>query len=280
MICMTITSSRPATPDSYVPSRRTVLRAAAWTAPAVSVAVAVPAYAACSNVSPVTGVVDWDATTGSGRNRRAVFSPSDSRGGTYTLSQTGADALSVKVAAGYENNMRPLDQWTMRTHSPVGGLSGVSGLCLAQYNSRSTARAAKDRRLDRGTYTVTFGRPVTNLFFTVTDIDSLPGDYIDKIELSAVVPHAEMGQKGAGVTGAGTLASPYTPINGNRQVPDPASSAGNVSASSGNVRVQFPGAISSFTLTYWNDVAQFTEDTTQGVWISDMSFQYSPSATC
>lgn len=43
---MSTTSVEPATPASYVPSRRTVLRAAAWTAPAVSVAVAVPAYAA------------------------------------------------------------------------------------------------------------------------------------------------------------------------------------------------------------------------------------------
>ncbi len=277
---MPTTTPSPTASASYVPSRRTVLRAAAWTAPAVSVAVAVPAYAACSPASAVSGVVDWDARTGSGRNRRAVFSRTDSRNGSFTLSQSGADALSVKVAASYSNDMRPLDQWTMRTHSPVGGLSGVSGLCLAQYNNRSTARAAKDRRLDRGTYTVTFGRPVTNLFFTVTDIDSLPGDYIDKIELSAVVPHTELGAKGAGVTGAGTLVSPYTPINDNRRVPDPASSAGNVSADSGNVRVQFPGAISSFTITYWNDVAQFTEDTTQGVWISDMSFQYSPSAVC
>ena len=44
------TTTRPVTPALHVPSRRTVLRAAAWTAPAVSVAVAVPAYAACSPV--------------------------------------------------------------------------------------------------------------------------------------------------------------------------------------------------------------------------------------
>lgn len=276
---MTTTPVGPATPTSYVPSRRTVLRAAAWTAPAVSVAVAVPAYAACSNVSQVTGVVDWDATTGSGWNRRSVFRRTDSRGGSYTVSQPGADSLVVTVSAGYENSMKPLDDWTMRTHSPVGGLTNVSGLCLAQVNSRAKALKS-DRRQDRGTYTFTFGRPVTNLYFTVTDIDSLPGDYWDMIELSAVVPHTEMGAKGAGVRGAGTVASPYTAINGNRQVPDPASSAGNVPASSGNVRVQFLGAVSAFTITYWNDVDRFTEDTSQGVWISDMSFQYSPSATC
>ncbi|GIM65404.1 hypothetical protein Pve01_85880 [Planomonospora venezuelensis] len=278
---MSTTSVEPATPTSYVPSRRTVLRAAAWTAPAVSVAVAVPAYAACSPAAaPVQGVIDWDATTGSRWNRRSIFSrDSDSRGGSYTLSQPGADPLLVTVRAGYENSMRPLTGWTMRTHSPVGGLANVSGLCLAQYNLGDNARTS-NRRLDRGTYTFTFARPVTNLYFTVTDIDSLPGDYLDMIEVSAVVPHTEMGPKGAGVKGAGTTASPYTAINGNRQVPDPASNAGNVAADSGNVRVQFPGAVSSFTITYWNDVAQFTEDTTQGVWISDMSFQYSPSATC
>lgn len=276
---MSTTSVEPDATTSHTPSRRTVLRAAAWTAPAVSVAVAVPAYAACSNASLVTGVVDWDAATGSGWNRRPVFSRTDSRGGSYTLSQPGAASLLVTVSAAYENEMRPLDQWTMRTHSPVGGLANVSGLCLAQINNRAKALKS-NRRQDRGTYTVTFGRPVTNLYFTVTDIDSSSGDYLDMIELSAVVPHTEMGAKGAGVKGAGTTVSPYTAINGNHQVPDPASSTGNAPASSGNVRVQFPGAVSSFTITYWNDVDRFTEDTSQGVWISDMSFQYSPTATC
>ena len=61
---MSTTSVEPATPTSYVPSRRTVLRAAAWTAPAVSVAVAVPAYAACSPASaaPASYLLDWGVT--------------------------------------------------------------------------------------------------------------------------------------------------------------------------------------------------------------------------
>ena len=49
------TTTRPVTPALHVPSRRTVLRAAAWTAPAVSVAVAVPAYAAASRAGGLRG---------------------------------------------------------------------------------------------------------------------------------------------------------------------------------------------------------------------------------
>ena len=97
---MTITSSRPATPDSYVPSRRTVLRAAAWTAPAVSVAVAVPAYAACSPASAVTasylldwGVTPWtktSATTGAGVRRIA-----HGGGSTHHVSPSAAPARTA-----------------------------------------------------------------------------------------------------------------------------------------------------------------------------------------
>ena len=46
----------------YQPSRRTVVRAAAWTAPAVSIAVAAPAFAAAS-----PGVVQGSATVTGGR---------------------------------------------------------------------------------------------------------------------------------------------------------------------------------------------------------------------
>ena len=93
---MTITSSRPATPDSYVPSRRTVLRAAAWTAPAVSVAVAVPAYAAAS--SPVACA---DATTTSDgldynvQSRTAVAGLS-SGAGAGTVGGATADGARVE----------------------------------------------------------------------------------------------------------------------------------------------------------------------------------------
>lgn len=52
------------TPTRLAPSRRTVLRTAVWTAPAVSIAVAAPAFAASGDSGTASGTVTRDSKKG------------------------------------------------------------------------------------------------------------------------------------------------------------------------------------------------------------------------
>ena len=267
---MTITSSRPATP-SYVPSRRTVLRAAAWTAPAVTVAVAVPAYAACSQPA-VTGSIDWDARSG------LAFSTSNDRTrASATYSRAGAAPLVLSVSTKYVGSMIMGSRGNAANQnfnrpSRVGGLP-LGGLAMHQSNTRRNPRQwwwDGDRRQDRGEYTFTFNRPVKNLSFYLTDIDSASGDFLDAVELSSGFVQQERAGR---VTGAGTSSTPYK-SNASNVAQD------NVSGGGGNVRVLYPGPVSSFTVTYWNVQDSFETDTDQITFISDLSFEYSPLDGC
>lgn len=259
------------------PSRRTVTRVAAWSVPVVAAAATAPAFAAsCGSVSPVSGTIDWDSRYQMSNGWFSYWvnrwSRTNNYAGTYTLEQpNNTAAQGLRVSAAYSGEMVPLGNRTLRPNAPVGGLT-VGGLCLAQYNNRASARPAGQRRQDRGAYTFTFDRPVTNLTFTVTDVDSATGDFWDMLELSSVAPFT-VGSKGSKVTGSGSETAPYAATGGNTDVNDTTGSAGNVT-------VTFPGPLSSFTITYWNNVENFTQDTTQAVWVSDMTFSYSPMAGC
>jgi hypothetical protein len=171
MICMTITSSRPATPDSYVPSRRTVLRAAAWTAPAVSVAVAVPAYAAASGpvvCADANYEVRW-ASHYNAQSRTAVAGLVSAAGAgtvgsaplTMVLTSQFFGSMVAGSTGGYSNlSLSP---------GNVGG-TGRKGLTIMQ---RATVdEFSTPRSNHRQEITLTFNRPVRDLGFKLSDIDA------------------------------------------------------------------------------------------------------------
>ncbi|WP_281711521.1 hypothetical protein [Dermacoccus nishinomiyaensis] len=105
---------------------------------------------------------------------------------------------------------------------------------------------------------------MSNLAFTVTDIDSNTGDFWDVVELSGTFSSTAA----SSVTGTGTTSSPATATSGNAPVADTTSSAGNL-----NVTYQAP--TSSVILTYWNNAQWFsgvTVDRNQGIYIAGMTF--------
>lgn len=249
------------------PTRRSVTRAAAWSVPVIAVATAAPAYAA-SPCDPRTGaVLDWDgaATTYTRTSNVASVATFDPDG------SGPVPALRLDVAAAYEGNMRSgyesgaTPNPSLRVTAPVGGLG--SGISLWQATTSATGQG----RNDRGAYTFTFSRPVSNLDFTITDIDSQSGDFWDVLQLSAGYTV---------VSQPSTLSSDNNGIGGAQRFYATGNSApvDNATGTGGNLRVRYAGPISTFTITYWNGANTFADniDTDQTVYVSDLTFDYKP----
>jgi hypothetical protein len=251
MIRMTITSSRPDTPDTYVPSRRTVLRAAAWTAPAVSVAVAVPAYAACSPASAVSSTYKLQWGTG-------TYTRSSAASGSASVPGSGVGAQPVNVfvtSTVTSTKVKPTAQ------NLVGSAQGLE----LHHGSPVTAG-----RENRQTVTFTFSRPVSGLAFKITDIDSQSRGWYDRVALSgsrnfAVNQHTEnwwgWTVRRDNILGTGTLDNPWYLWDSNTVV-------GNTGDDRGDVRVAYNEPVTTIALDYWTSVA----GSNQRIWLSDFSF--------
>ena len=244
---MTITSSRPATPDSYVPSRRTVLRAAAWTAPAVSVAVAVPAYAACSPASGVTAsyLLDWGVTP---------WTKTSATTGVASVASltAGAQPIRATFSSSGPNSLKLSDDnLTVPAQTNLGGLgSGARGLRLDHAAALTVGRNAGQ------VLTINFDRQVSGLSFNITDIDSQTRGWWDQVSLSGT----RTGQRATGIRGAGTDNDPWRQRQGN--------SAVGATSAAGNVRVTYTAPVSSIVLKFWTSVTGGT----QLINLTDFSF--------
>lgn len=176
-------------PDLASPSRRTVVRGAAWSVPVVAVATAAPAFAA----SPCTAKtallpVTWSAT-----------STTTSQTGTTT---TGA---TVSVAAAY----------TRAGLSPGSLGSGNLGAQTASSTRDSFAIVNNTPALLTGdpstnfqTVTFTFSEPVFGLTFSIDDIDRGTGywDWVSLASSPGEIPGATF-SAGTTIIGGGTDAN-------------------------------------------------------------------------
>ncbi|MCT1603387.1 hypothetical protein [Dermacoccus nishinomiyaensis] len=154
---------------------------------------------------------------------------------------------------------------SLTTFGQVGGLF-TSGLRIQQ--TVTTTDYSTPKRAARGTYTFAFtgadGKPVSvsDLAFTVTDIDSTAGDFWDVVELSGTFSSSPA----SGVTGKGTSDSPATAISSDAPAADTTSSVGNLN-------VSYQAATSSVTLTYWSNAQSYSRvDRSQGIYIAGMKF--------
>lgn len=251
------------------PSRRSFVRAAAWSVPVVSLAAAAPAFAASPCDSRVGAVIDWDNPATTTHVRESVWKSVT----TYDPDGNGTvPSITLTTTASYSGNMKSGPEFgnitndSLLLQSNIGGLNQAG---LVMYQSTTSTGAGSFN--DRGTYTFTFTRPVTNLTFTITDIDSGGAQYYDRLMLTA--GFTQQFRAGA-VTGAGTQSDPYRATNSNAGVDD-------FTSANGNVRVTYPGTISSFTITYWNESANLGDkpgwyNNQQAVFLSDLTFDYKP----
>ncbi|NYE35772.1 hypothetical protein F4692_000876 [Nocardioides cavernae] len=249
-------------------SRRTVVRGAAWSVPVIAAATAAPAFAA-SPCDPRTGaVIDWDNTATTTHQRTSIL------GATTKYDPDGngpVPVLTLTTTAVYSGNMKSGTEFGNAVNDSLLLQSNVGNLGAGLVMYQSTTSTGAGTFNDRGTYTFQFSRPVKNLTFTVTDIDSNGSQYYDAVSLT---PGFTQQFRATALTGAGTDTDPYRASSATAPVDD-------FTSQSGNVRVSYANEISSFSITYWNRSANLGNtsgalNNQQAIFLSNLTFDYDP----
>lgn len=236
----------------------------------VAVATAAPAFAAspCDAITvnnfPMSG-----GTVGTAADNTRTWS--------RTL-VTGTSALQLSATSSYTNSMRRAADQAPYAHFGTTGDAGNTGTVGLQMFQERRTQSVSNPIDHAGTYTYTFGRPVTNLSFTLSDIDyyafSQYGNsfrqYDDRVAVTSPAGPVTVVSRAANIaqTSQGTQADPFRPnVNGNIDLDD----------GSGNVAVRIAGPVSTFSITYWNGFPNAnTNSRIQVTLLSNMSFTYQP----
>lgn len=181
--------------DVSTPSRRSVVRGAAWSVPVVAVAATAPAYAAspCMNKTALQPVTWSSSPTRTNQAGTTSSGTTVNVTGTYTGTLLGAGSLAAQ-------NMSPgsvaatRDSFHLVNNSPTSLSLNPSG--------------------NYQTVTLSFTREVYGLTFTIDDIDRASGSYHDHVFLAGA-PETPSVTLGSAVTGAGTQANPWRTTGGN-----------------------------------------------------------------
>ncbi|MCV7635511.1 hypothetical protein SAMN04487849_10246 [Micrococcus luteus] len=276
-------------------TRRRVTTGLAWSAPAVAAAVAAP-LASASPCRDVSQTVAW--------NSPQYTRGSDTQGVYQAPAPAGAipeSGLRVTVTARYGSNMTSgaLDAPNANLVPSNNGVQGGTSQYLAFHQRPLVVTTTKGRESpngwdfslasmtsttrqnNTGAYTVTFDRPVTNLTFTLMDIDSAGGgtadpDFYDIVWATgslggSPVPFTGSLQNTGHLTGSGSVTDPWRARNSNAPV------AGT--SASGNVTVRFASAVTSFTIFYAHGVRKTggRSDPDQAIFLSNLEFT---TSTC
>ncbi|HXH77199.1 hypothetical protein [Nocardioides sp.] len=215
--------------------------------------------------TPTTGTLDWDGAD-------VVYSRPNGGRAAATYSKVGAAPLTVTMGCAYTGNMKPgaefvangNSNFTLQSH--VGGLD-MGGVCLEQSTTSWDAAGSQDR----GIYTFTFSRPVTNLRFTIADIDSYGGSW-DAVMPSpgyAIVSKSpDIAEQPDPSFGGACVFSSTVSDNG---VPDE-------TVSGGHLTLSYAEPITFMSLMLWNGAGSFsgTVDTDQRLIVSDLTFDFAP----
>ncbi len=221
------------------PSRRTLVRGAAWSVPVVAVAATAPAYAASNCAGQPAYTMDLAKKLGSD--------------GT-TL---GVTSVANGVALG---------RYNLSTSDPAFPLSGWLEL---ENVPRATSGTNPSRYQD---VTLTFGRSVSLLAFTVSDLDTTNSWYQSYWDRLAIINSASgfttapVMPGNTLVTGTGSLTDPIRQTTFTNGTPSSNNDA------SRQVRVSFTGTTKSITLRFWSnrDTDQYG---THAVWIGNMAYK-------
>ncbi|WP_188778004.1 hypothetical protein [Marmoricola endophyticus] len=148
----------------------------------------------------------------------ATYAPNSQQGATVTA--TGAQAAPISVTTNGTGNTTAANNLTAR-NTQQGAVTGYLALTLPAGTSQVQ------------TVTFTFSSAVTDLRFSLLDIDSASSTtngtttvaYYDSVQPSTGFTFTR--PTGSTVTGSGTAAAPFIQPNNNTPV-DPSSNAGNV----------------------------------------------------
>jgi hypothetical protein len=231
------------------PSRRTVVRTAAWSVPVVAAATTAPAYAASPCSDTYSYALDW------GNTARTTYTPPATptgagvkTGSAYALppSGSGAASLNVTFQSTVVGTVNRTANNLVFAGTNVGGTGGA-GLQLTHDNIQTG-------RGNRQELQITFDRAVTGLSFSIADIDSSSGAWYDQVELTGNTgtgaaaftqsPAITTTSTSVVVWGDGSATSPWRPRNDNQNV--------GAGSNAGNKMVTFTTAVKTLSLVYWN----------------------------
>lgn len=259
--------------ETVRPSRRTVVRGAAWTLPVVSVVATAPAFAASQCITrSANWRLDW------GTSAWSISKPTID--GTHTgVATVVGPANSTPIAVTFTSTMirtagsarRASDNLTVPTTTNVGNL-GATERALNIAHDEGIVAGRDDYRQE---IQISFSRAVTNLAFTITDIDSQNNSWSDRVELAPNVS-TEASPTGSEVIGRGRNEAESNDNRGpfRRTANDNIDNAGD---NSGNVNVTYAsrgaGAANAVTLTFWTTIG----GKNQRIFLSDFTFT---ASTC
>jgi hypothetical protein len=256
--------------DTVTPTRRTVVRSAAWSVPVVAASIGTPAFAASPCATSYPWRLDWgnNTTDDAFTTTYSVVKPPGANTvhiGTAVV--TGPPGTSP-VTVTFKNSVVGADRRTatnleVENTTDIGAL-GAQERGLLLWNTDIVA----GRDASRQVVEVSFSRVVTDLRFTITDIDSnnqfgSGNDYRDQVELTGLrtAVATRRGRTGFYVEGAGTPSSPW-------QMYDDDVPADDSSDDRGNLAITYPGPVSGFQLDYWNAAGRGQ----QAIFLSDLTF--------
>ena len=252
-----------------MPSRRSVVKGAAWTVPVIAIAAPAPAYAAsapCASTTvtyaPATAAYsrqgDTSATMvflGALADGTPAIDPVTGRQFEVTLSLTSA-LTSGPGNIGYgkqfpdQTQEGSVDSGPNLSYYTAEQRGGYTGAIVLHQHREHYDTSETEYRADHSTTTLAFSREVRNATVTISDIDSFVepncgrGDYYDAVDVSGVVGSGmEASYDPAYIDGQGTAELPWTSTTNDLPVPETSGAA--------NVDLTF-ATLSSFELNYWD----------------------------
>lgn len=220
-------------------TRRSVVKGVSWSAPVVAAAAAAPALAAsCRNPLTYTGrFTQADSSTISRR---------------YTYTASGGASVVVTVAtSAYGGKVLQRSNLTAAGNTTTGGYNGAGSLLQAD-GLQLQQEGAGGQKL-----TITFSKPVTDLTFSIADIDWNGSTYQDSVWVS---PSPTSVSLGTAVKGGASQSGPLQ-----------ARQTGQVTSStSANwASVTIAGPVSSFVVDY----SSTTGTGVQQIFLTGLSFK-------
>jgi hypothetical protein len=265
-------SSKTSIHEPLRPTRRTMVRSAAWTVPVVAVAATAPAYAtsACRDGQyRIRWASEYNSSTKKATANRTSTSGSGTLGNA-DLTLTITNEFGGSMGAGSANPNLGESNLTATTYNVAG--VGAPGLTIMQrvttgttwWNNSLRYALPEPRSGNFQRVTLTFNRPVWDLKFTITDIDSNDGQYQDRVFVSGNPTYTV----NSGISGDGSSGTPWRPVDDDQNW-DPQTQ------SNGNVTVDYAGkpSASVYTITYWNDqTGNLSGNGLQGVFLGTLTF--------
>lgn len=240
-----------------MPSRRNVVRTAAWTVPVVAASTAVPAYAASCGSTSYAWRLDWGGSSSPYTRSNTIVNGIQTGSATIT-GVAGTSPMTVSFSSKMNGTMqRDADNLRLSTQltqtdtvNNVGGTGGP-GLNISHLEAIPSG-SGNNQELS-----ISFNRAVSNLAFTITDIDISNGNWNDRVELTG-----DRSGSGPNISGSGTSGDPWR-----------ASSTGNAGngSSARNLNVSYNVPIAANTpivLKFYNS----SGNGNQRIFLSDFTF--------